>query len=105
MAASSQTQISAATALVQLLTEHPELSGHVSWSIPRSGPALVGCIHDGGMPVLSECAEFLGGTVRAGRAYETGGQRMRQHVLSAVWRDVPVEVLLSLPVAVGQVAA
>lgn len=99
------TQLSAATALVQLLTEHPGLSDHMTWSISRSRPTLVGYVHDGGMRLLSECAEAMGGSIQAGRERESGGQVVRQHVLTATWRDVPVEVLLSLPVSAGQVAA
>lgn len=98
-------QLSAATALVQLLTEHPVLSDHVSWSIPRTYPSLTGYIHDGGMGVLADCAKALGGSIRAGREYESGGERLRQHTLSSVWRDVRVEVTLTLPVAVAAVAA
>lgn len=100
------TQLSAATALVQLLTEHPELSEALSWTISRSEPALIGYVHDGGMPVLAECARILGGSVRASdKTYQRGSQVVRQHVLSSLWRDVPVQVLLSLPVAVEAVAA
>jgi hypothetical protein len=101
------TQLSAATALVQLLTEHPELSEALSWTISRSEPALIGYVHDGGMPVLAECARILGGSVRASdKTYQRGSQVVRQHVLSSLWRDVPVQVLLSLPVAqTAQVAA
>ena len=103
--ATKSTQLSAATALVQLLTEHPELSEHMTWSIGRTQPTLVGYVHDGGMRLLSECAEAMGGSIRAGHESERGGRLMRQHVLSATWRDVPVEVLLSLPVPAGRVAA
>ncbi|KOG21758.1 hypothetical protein [Streptomyces viridochromogenes] len=100
------TQLSAATALVQLLEEHPELSEHMSWSISRVGVQLVGFIHEGGMQVLADCAKFLGGSVRADEStYESGGQRLRTHVLASTWRDVPVQVLLPLPVAAEQVAA
>lgn len=101
------TQISAATALVQLLEEHPELSLFISWSVPRTSPILVGTIHEGGMQVLAYCAEFLGGNVRAAhKTWERGGLVMRQHVLASTWRDVPVEVAVSLPVAESaQVAA
>jgi hypothetical protein len=101
------TQLSAATALVQLLTEHPELSEALSWTISRSEPALIGYVHDGGMSVLAECARILGGSVRASdKTYQRGSQVVRQHVLSSLWRDVPVQVLLSLPVAqTAQVAA
>jgi hypothetical protein len=103
---SNSSQLSAATALVQLLTEHPELSEHMTWSISRSGPVLCGFIHDGGMPVLADCAEFLGGSIRADDStYVTGKQEMRTHVLASTWRDVQVQVLLPLPVAAEQVAA
>ena len=103
---SNSTQLSAATALVQLLTERPALSEYMTWSISRSGAILCGFIHDGGMQVLADCAEFLGGSVRADNVtYERGGQRMRTHVLASTWRDVPVQILLPLPVAAEQVAA
>lgn len=104
--ASQSTQLSAATALVQLLTEHPELSERMSWSISRSHAVLCGFIHDGGMPVLVGCAQIMGGSIRPDdHTHESGGQRKRTHVLSSTWRDVPVQVLLPLPVAAEQVAA
>jgi hypothetical protein len=102
----NQTQLSAATALVELLTEHPELSEHVSWSISRSHAVLCGFIHDGGMPVLAACAQIVGGSIRPDdHTHESGGQRKRTHVLTSTWRDVRVQVLLPLPVAAEQVAA
>ncbi|MER5750691.1 hypothetical protein [Streptomyces sp. NPDC002088] len=103
--ASQSTQLSAAIALVQLLTERPDLSEHMSWTVSRTSPVLVGYIHDGGVQVLDDCMKFLGGSVRADHTYEIGGERMRQHVLTSTWRDVRVEVLLSLPVAAEAVAA
>lgn len=104
---SNSSQLSAATALVQLLTEHPELSEHMTWSITRSGPVLCGFIHDGGMSVLANCAEFLGGNVQADEStYLRDDQEIRTHVLASTWRDVRVQVLLPLPVAAEeQVAA
>lgn len=103
---SHSTQLSAATALVQLLTEHPELSEHMTWSISRSGPTLGGFIHDGDMSVLADCAKFLGGSIRADDStYVSGEQEMRTHVLASTWRDVRVQVLLPLPVTSEQVAA
>ena len=98
------TQLSAATALVQLLTEHPELSEHMSWTVSRTAPTLVGYIHEGGMRILADCAKFVGGSIRAGGEYENGDGRVRQHVLSSVWRDVPVEVVVSVPVRALAVA-
>ncbi|KOV86112.1 MULTISPECIES: hypothetical protein [unclassified Streptomyces] len=98
MASNPTSQLSAATALVELLTEHPDLSDHVSWSINRINPALTGYILDGGMDVLAECAAVLGGSIRAGDEYRRDGRRVRQHVLKATWRDVPVVVLVSAPV-------
>jgi lysozyme family protein len=105
MASSSQTQLSAAIALVQLLQEHPELSDHITWSIPRTLPTLTGYIHDNGMRVLADCARILGGSVRAGKSYKRDDQWVRQHVLSATWRDASVEVVVSAPVAASVVAA
>lgn len=105
MASNPTSQLSAATALVQLLTEHPHLSDHMTWSISRTNPTLHGYIIDGGMSVLTDCAAFLGGSVRAGREYKSGEQRLRQHVLTARWRDVPVEVVVSVPVRAWAVAA
>jgi hypothetical protein len=101
----NSTQISAATALVQLLQEHPDLSENLSWTISRTSPTLVGYIHDGGMRVLADCAQIVGGSIRAGGEIERDDQRLRQHVLSSRWRDVPVEVLLTLPVAAEAVPA
>lgn len=103
---SNSTQLSAATALVQLLTEHPELSEYMTWSITRSNAILCGFIHDGGMPVLAECAQIMGGSIRPDdHTHESGGQRKRTHVLRSTWRDVPVQVLLPLPVSAAGVAA
>lgn len=100
MASSSQTQISAATALVQLLKEHPELP-EAAWSIGSIIPDLHGSVY-GGMASLSAYAEVLGGSVRAAvDTFELRGERMRRHVLKAVWRDVPVEVAVVLPAAVA----
>lgn len=94
----NSTQLSAATALVQLLTEHPEL--------PTAGWSIGSVIHDlsghlyGGMPELAAYAEVLGGSVRAADAtYVLRGQEVRRHALKTVWRDVPVEVAVTLPVA------
>lgn len=103
--AKSNPQLSAATALVQLLTERPDLSERMSWSVTRTSPVLVGFIHAGGAETLADCARFLDGVVRDGGTFERGDSPVRQHVLSATWRDVPVEVLVSLPVAVEAVAA
>ncbi|WP_019328865.1 hypothetical protein [Streptomyces sp. TOR3209] len=98
-------QHGAAVALVQLLEEHPELSRHLTWSVPRTGPGLVGIVHDDGVRVLADCRRFLGGSVQVGREHESGGVVVRQHVLASVWRDVSVEILVSLPVAAEAVAA
>jgi hypothetical protein len=98
-------QHSVATALVQLLKEHPELSDVLSWTIGRVRPTLTGVVHTGGMEVLDRCAGIVGGSVEVSAPYGQDGRMVRQHVLSSVWRDVPVEVIVSLPVAVEAVAA
>jgi hypothetical protein len=104
MAASSQTQISAATALVQLLTEHPDLPP-TEWSLTSVVPELRGFVYGGDMASLGAFADVVGGSVRAENTYEYRGETVRRHVLKAVWRDVPVVVVVALPVAAGQVAA
>jgi hypothetical protein len=104
--ASSQNQISAATALAQLLTEHPDLSEFISWSIPRYNPRAYGIIHDGGLPVLAACATYIGGTiVPDGKPYENRGRQVQRHVLETTWRDAPVEIVALVPVAAEAVAA
>ena len=99
------TQISAATALVQLVTEHPELPV-AGWTIGSIIPDLSGHLY-GGMAELAAYAEVLGGSIRAADlTYEVRGRRVRRHVLKTVWRDVPVEVAVALPVTTSaQVAA
>lgn len=105
MRGSSQTQRSAAIALVELLGEHPDLADHITWSITRSRPTLTGFVHDGGLRVLDECRVFLGGSISAADAYRRGDDWLTPYTLSSTWRDVPVEIQLSLPVASEAVAA
>jgi hypothetical protein len=97
MATSSQTQSSAAIALVQILTDYPELPV-AGWYIDTTCPALIGHLHEGGMPALAAYADVLGGSIRAGSEYVSDGETLRSHKLSAKWRDVLVEVRVSLPV-------
>ncbi|MFG3085065.1 hypothetical protein [Streptomyces parvulus] len=105
MAASSQIpQLGPATALVQLLTEHPELQS-AGWSIDSVNATLHGHLHEGGMAALAAYADVLGGAVKSGHEYTFQGQRLRSHRLSVVWRDVLVEVAAALPVAESAVAA
>ena len=106
MASSSQTQLSAATTLVQLLQEHPDLSDFMSWSILRTRPMLIGYVQDGGAPVLAACVNYIGGTVvKDGEPYENGGRRVQRHVLETTWRDAPVEIVALVPVSSEAVAA
>lgn len=100
-------QHGAAVALVQLLEEHPELSDSISWSISRTSPSLFGFAHDGGLDGLRSVAAIVGGDVAPTVGpYEHCGQMVRQYSVSSVWRDVPVEVAVTLPVAESaQVAA
>ncbi len=99
------TQHSAATALAQLVQEHPELPT-AGWQIGSIVPNLTGSLY-GGMEELAAYAEVLGGSVRAADfTYKLRGQEVRRHVLRTVWRDVPLEVAVALPVAENaQVAA
>jgi hypothetical protein len=100
----NSTQLSAATALVQLLQEHPELHA-AEWSFGSVVPKLCGFLYRGDMAALAAYADVVGGSVRADATYEDRGVTLRRHVLSAVWRDVSVEIVVSLPVAVEAVAA
>lgn len=96
--ASNSTQLSAAIALTQLLKEHPDLP-EAGWSIGSIIHDLHGSLY-GGMESLAAYAEVLGGSVQAAEeTFELRGQRVRRHVLRTVWRDVPVEVGVLLPVA------
>lgn len=104
MASNPTSQLSAATALMQLLMEYPDLP-EAGWSIGSIIPDLHGHLY-GGMPDLAAYAGVLGGSVRAAQdTYELRGQRMRRHVLRTVWRDVPVEIAVALPVADAAVAS
>lgn len=99
-------QHGAAVALVQLLEEHPALSKTLSWTIGRTRPKLTGVIHEGGMAVLRDCGRIVGGVVEVGEVHDQDGRPVQQHVLVSVWRDVQVEILVTLPVAESaQVAA
>jgi hypothetical protein len=101
---SNSTQLSAATALAQLLTEHPELPT-AAWSIGSVIPDLHGSVYDG-IDSIAAYADVLGGSISAAQeTFTLRGRQVRRHVLSTVWRDVPVEVSVVLPVAVGAVAA
>lgn len=102
---SNSTQLSAATALVQLLQENPELPS-AAWSIGSIIPELHGHVHGGGMAELAAYAAVVGGGVRADSiTYSLQEQEVRAHRLNAVWRDVPIEVVVALPVAAAAVAA
>ncbi|NUS79128.1 MAG: hypothetical protein HOV70_23415 [Streptomyces sp.] len=107
MAASSQIpQLGPATALVQLLTEHPNLPA-AEWSMGSVTAELRGFVYGSGMEALALYADVLGGSIRAAQStYEDQGRQVRAHRLSSVWRDVPVVVTVTLPVAESaQVAA
>ncbi|MGW1039848.1 hypothetical protein [Streptomyces sp. NPDC002547] len=98
MKSSQNTQVGAAIALTQLLKEHPELP-EAGWSIGSVVAELRGFVHTDSMAGLVAYQDVIGGSVRAGSAYTDRGRVLRRHVLSTVWRDVPVEVVVSLPVA------
>ncbi|MFC8424008.1 hypothetical protein ACFUN7_24540 [Streptomyces sp. NPDC057236] len=98
-------QLAPATALVQLLTEHPNLPA-AEWSMSSVTAELRGFVYGAGMEALALYADVLGGSIRAAKTtYEDRGQQVRAHRLSSVWRDVRVEVTVALPVAAEAVAA
>ncbi|MFB6955536.1 hypothetical protein ACFCYB_00515 [Streptomyces sp. NPDC056309] len=95
MATSSQTQISAALALTQLLTEYPELP-HARWAVERDG-LLSGTIaihadmtdlHEG----MRAYAAVLGGSVHEQHFQSPDGGPSLSVSLYATWRDVRVNV-------------
>ncbi|WP_435279271.1 hypothetical protein [Streptomyces sp. 1222.5] len=94
MATSSQTQLSAAIALCQLLQEHPELAS-ARWSVERDG-LLSGTVdlHAGYdiRDVLQAYADVLGGTVHANQFNSPGAGPSLSVSLYATWRDVKVNV-------------
>lgn len=104
MNSSSQTQLSAATALVQLLQEHPELHA-AEWSLNSVIPALRGFLYRGDLTTLAAYAEVVGGNVEAEKTYEYQGKTLRRHILTTTWRDVPIELVVTLPVVSEAVAA
>ncbi|WP_406444426.1 hypothetical protein OHB14_36410 [Streptomyces sp. NBC_01613] len=89
--------------LVQLLTEHPELP-EASWSISTVIAELRGFVHADSLAGLVAYQDVLGGDVHAANCYEYLGQTLQRHVLNTVWRDVPVELVVALPVAVEAVS-
>lgn len=97
-------QLGAALALVQLLTEHPQLP-HASWSVTEDSSTLHGHIHQASFTALGQFAGVLGGSVRPGRDFPIAGEMKRPHTLYSTWRDVPVSVTVVLPAPVVQVAA
>ncbi|MFI0236382.1 hypothetical protein [Streptomyces sp. NPDC016845] len=104
MGSNSTSQLSAATALAQLLAEYPELPT-AEWRIGSIIPTLEAFLF-GDMSELAAYAEVLGGSVRAAEStYTLYDREMRRHVLTTVWRDVPVEVSVALPVAAAAVSA
>jgi len=106
VATSSQIpQLGPATALVQLLTENPDLPA-AEWSMSSVMPELRGFVYGGGLDELAQYAEVLGGTVQAAtNTYVDQGREVRAHWLSSKWRDVPVVITVALPVAAEAVAA
>jgi hypothetical protein len=103
--ATKSTQLSAAIALVQLLTEHPELHA-AEWSLGSVQPSLRGFLYRGDMATLAAYADVVGGAVDADAStYEFQGSELRRHTLKTTWRDVPVELIVTLPVVAEQVAA
>ncbi|MFD5788665.1 hypothetical protein ACFWH1_18830 [Streptomyces sp. NPDC127037] len=89
MAGNSSPQLSAATALVELLDTHPELSA-LAWTVDTLGVLrgeLTGDASRG--RIVDDCAHTLGGTPVRVRVDEHGSGFAE---LAAVWRDVPVQV-------------
>lgn len=97
-------QHGAAIALAELLAEHPNLPV-AEWRIGSTFGDLYGSLF-GGMEELAAYVDVLGGAVRAAEeTYTLGNRELRRHALKTVWRDVQVEVAVTLPASVSAVAA
>src|SRR5690606_38480836 len=90
--------IAPAMALVQLLTEYPQLPAADTWSVGRE---LTGHLHGSTVEAydrLYAYARVLGGKVRRAYDFTSAGTAFRSLRLHAVWRDVPVLLVLIVPV-------
>lgn len=97
-------QVSAALALTQLLVDHPDVAGRVTWTVDRLG-ALRGerpAETDQGQAIDS-LARVLGCTPVRTRLDRCGDRHVLVQ-LATVWQGVPVEAWTTyteLPVTVG----
>lgn len=90
-------QLGAATALTQLLTEGSHL-WPCTWTIDAATARLSGRLAAGAtMENLHEYAEVLGGSVRPYPEEPFQGRMMRRHVLTSQWREAVVQVALVIP--------
>lgn len=96
MKAHANPQSSAATALSQLLDEHPKIVG-LTWSIDTLG-TIHGEQHaqDGNGRIVDDCAHILGGTA-VHSTLNRDGDCLGLAQLNTVWREVPVEIWGSYP--------
>jgi hypothetical protein len=79
-----------ARALVELLTDHPQLA-EVRWDINES-TALAGRIHSNDSRALFQaCLDVFGGTPTSPYHFWSEGLRVSEHLLTS-WRDIPVSV-------------
>ena len=91
----NQSQATAATALVQLLQQHPE-HPKVAWRVPDHDP-LIGSLHGSlsskrdVVAAVAAWAGFLGVEPRRTPFVYEGVERVELSV-ETVWRDVPVSV-------------
>lgn len=102
--AKSNAQISAMTALAELLREHPELP-LLDWSVSASGFLHGSWTSDENVrPLIEAYVAALGGEPTDYTFSRSGGRR-QGFGLRTVWRDVEFDVWVSGPAEVAQVAA
>ncbi|WP_063735576.1 hypothetical protein [Streptomyces sp. RTd22] len=97
MANQPSSQLTPATALVQILKEHPDLP-EALWTV--NGATLNGHVYGpnvGNFDALRAYAETFGGSIRPRHSYDLDGQTLRVHELTARWRDVRLVVAVSVP--------
>jgi hypothetical protein len=98
-------QIGPSTALVQLLTEHPELAP-ATWRIDRDGLLSGTVAYNAAFdvrPAMAAYAEALGAKLHEQPVTSNGEERLTFHVF-ATWRDVQVNVWASCAAAAASSA-
>lgn len=95
-------QLAPATALVQLLTAHPELP-QPNWQISRHTLELEGDLQKetATFDALTAWAHALGGSIRPGAEFTSLDVTYRSHELLTEWQGVRVRIAVYVPLPVS----